>query len=123
MLTIKHDENLIRAAQAREISAEELIGVIFFFADLDDDDIDPYAGETLGKLMRDHPDRWSAFPGDPKPPYYSYIFDPLRLQLVGADAPCPECGWETTERDEDHMIVCPHCGWSQPMFLSEQNDE
>ena len=123
MLKVRHDDNLVHAADARGITPEELTEVIHFLADLADDDIDHYAGETLGKLLQDQPGRWSSYPGDPIPPYYPDIFDPLRLLLVGSEVPCPNCGWETFERGDDHMIACPHCGWSKPMFLSEQNDE
>ena len=123
MLTIKHDENLLLAARQEGVTPEELIESITFLADLGDDDIDHYAGDLLGELIEDHPERWKSFPGDDPIPYIPSIFDNLRLRLCGAENPCPECGWETFERYEDHMIACPLCGWSKPMFLSEQNDE
>lgn len=122
MLTIKHDENLIYAASAMGITPEELVQTVTFLADLDENDIDPYAGETLGKLLNDQPDRWSGFPEE-EVGWRHDITDRLKLRLWGAENPCPECGWEVADREEDHMIICPHCGWSRPMFLSEQNDE
>lgn len=122
MLTIKHDENLIRSASVLGVTPEELTETVRFLADLDEDDIDPYAGETLGKLLSDQPDRWSSFYGERIPDRHNTL-DQLKLRLWGAENPCPECGWEVSEREEDHMIICPHCGWSRPMFLSEQNDE
>lgn len=122
MLTIKHDENLIQSASILGITPEELVETVTFFADLSEDDIDPYAGETLGKLLNDQPDRWSGFCGERTPDRHD-VLDQLRLLLCGAEDPCPECGWEISEREEDHMIICPHCGWNKPMFLTEQNDE
>lgn len=122
MLTIKHDENLTRSAAILGIIPEELVSTVIFLADLRESDVDPYAGETLGKLISDQPDRWSSFGGE-RPMYRHDILGQLRLRLWGAENPCPECGWEVADREEDHMIICPHCGWSRPMFLSEQNDE
>lgn len=123
MLTIKHDTSLLSAAQIwgeKDINA--FIALIRRWADLEDDTLDPYAGEKLSQLWHDQPHTWDVFLEIRDSRRYSSMAD-LRLILMGAENPCPECGWEVSDREEDHMIICPHCGWSRPMFLSEQNDE
>lgn len=124
MLEARLDSNLVTAGRICNTDLDTLDEMISAAIDmtLPDDEADPYAGETLGNLVADYPQIGLEFVGI----FTQEQLDALgqiRLMLVNEWGGCPECGWEVSEREEDHMIICPHCGWSRPMFLSEQNDE
>lgn len=123
MLTIKHDENLASAIRIwGPKNTTEFVALIRLWANLEDDTLDPYAGEKMERLWNEQPHTWDTFLEIRNQVKYSAMAN-LKLILMGAENPCPECGWGVSDREEDHMIICPHCGWSKPMFLTEQNDE
>lgn len=129
MITVKYNDQLLKAARMIGKSPEEVIHeidrLIVLFNVSDDD----YAGEVLAMMIWEKGTSVQAvlgnmFAGEQKITR-SVLANlmMLTIYLVGSDNPCPDCGWEKAERSEDHTWFCPHCGWSEMMFLSEQNED
>lgn len=114
MLRIKPDHALLAASDEVRTDPLDLALQLILALNLEDDDIDEYAGERLGKLFKDQPGRKALlqyfYPSDPD------VFNDLTLLLEGALFPCSRCGWEMAPEEEGDYIVgyrCPHCGHTQ----------